>query len=895
MRFSWNRADRELEREIAHHLHQLTEELLRQGHSREDARRMAEREFGGSLQVKEQCRDERRWAWMTGFRQDIQFGFRMMRRTPIVTVAAILSLALGIGGNTAFISLMDLVLWRDLPVPDPQELILVHWQGRGYPREVANGGSGSMRLEGGLSVGDFFSYPSFLVMRKAVAEQASLAAYAHPEEVSTSFDGHAAVAQQRAVSGPFFSTMKIQAQIGRLLTEADDHPAAPAMVVLSHRLWVNSLGASADVVGRTMTINNAAYVVAGVLTPDFYGLFPGDSADLYVPLHHTSWQRPSEGKSRLADNRFWGVQMIARRRADVGVAQLQSSMDAAFRSSWDGQPKDESAAPRIRFDDGQRGPGFLRREFQNPLLVLGALVGLLLAIACTNIASLLIARATARQKETATRVSLGCSQGRLMRQFLTESMLLAIVGGAGSIVVAWLTANVLGRYLAQRGNIPVHIALDSRLLALTGATSAVALLLFGLFPAWRASRDSRAAWLKQGRGSVGAAATSAWNPRRILMAAQMAMSVVLVLSAVLFQRNLMSIQSADPGFDRRNLVLFGVRPGTSGYDKTKLEHFYFNLEQRLQETPGVAAVALAGFRPMNIGGWWDTVKLVGAQEVYNVSLNDVSPSYLALYTPRMVAGRNISQADITSEAKVTVISEDLAKKLGGLKALGRLLTYPDRPGREKPPQYEIIGIASAFAATSMKERPHVMWVPFGKDRSQATVVIRITQTPQAVLPSIRETMRAIDANLPMVDVIAMEEQISKGLLRERMFATLCAGFGILALVLSAVGLHGVIAYSTSRRRSEIGLRLAIGALPRDVVGMFLREGLGLALAGIALAVPFVWLGAKYVEKELFQMKPLDPLSLTVSLSVLLLAALAAILVPAIRASLLQPVETLRQD
>ena len=895
MRFSWKRAESELEREIAHHLHHLAEEFVRQGHSREEALRLARREFGGSEQVKEQCRDERRWAWTTGLRQDIQFGFRMLRRTPVVTAAAIISLALGIGANTAFVSLMDVVLWRDLPVPNPTQLMLVHWTSRGFPKEIAHAASGSMMKDGSQNVADFFSWPGFTALRKAVEDRAIIAAHTNPDQVSTSFAGRPLVAQQRAVSGNFFSTLQVRPRLGRTFSDEDDAPSAPATVVVSHRFWVNSLGGADDVVGRTMTINNTVHVIAGVLMSDFYGLLPGDATDIYVPLHHTAWFQPSQGKIRLGDNRFWGVQLIARCRPGVNLAQLRSIMDAAFRASWDVQPRDMAAAPTIRLDEGQRGLGFLRREFQNPLLVLGGLVGLLLAIACTNIANLLIARATARQKEVATRVSLGCSQARLMRQFLTESTLLAALGGLASVVVAWLTANVLGQYLANRGRVPVEVALDFRMLAITGLTTVIALLLFGLFPAWRSARGSHAARSKEGHGSMGEATLHRWSAGRILVSTQTAMSVVLVLAAVLFVRNLTSIESADPGFDRRNLIMFGVRPGTSGYNKAQLPNFYRNMEQRLAETPGVAAVGLAGIRPMNIGGWWETARLAGAQEVHNVSLNGVSPSYLPLYTSRLIAGRNLSYADISTKAKVTVISEDLATKLGGPSVLGRLLTFTGRPDGEKPPQYEIVGIAPAFAATSMKERPYVMWLPFDSDGLEATVVLRTTQAPQAVLPSVRETMRAIDANLPMVDVIAMEEQIAKGLLRERMFATLCGGFGILALVLSVVGLYGVVTYSTSKRRSEIGLRLALGAMRHDVIRMVLREGLALPVLGILAAAPVVWLGAKYVEKELFQLKPLDPLSLALALSILITAAVAAVLIPAIRASNLQPVETLRQE
>ncbi|MGA8028685.1 MAG: ABC transporter permease, partial [Bryobacteraceae bacterium] len=425
MRFPWNRMESELEHELAHHLHHLTAEYERQGHSHEEALRMARREFGGSEQVKERCRDERRWPWIAGLWQDVVFGVRMMRRTPVITLAAVLSLALGIGANTAIVSLMDVVLWRDLPVPNPKQLTLVHWQGHGFPRELANGASGSMWNDEGRDIADFFSYPGFREMRKGLIGRASMAAFTEPGTVSVSFAGRPTVAQQRPVSGNFFSTLEIRAQLGRLFSEYDDSDAAQATVVLSHRFWVSALGSDPAVIGKTMRVNNEPEVIVGVLAPSFFGLVPGDGTEIYTPLHHGAWQEIPEGKSALNDNRFWGVQLIARRTVPSTDAQLQPVIQTLFRMTWARQPKDAATAPLIRLDEGDRGLGFLRKDFRSPLIVLGGLVGLLLVIACTNIVNLLLARAVARQREVTVRVALGCSRARLMRQFVTESTLLA--------------------------------------------------------------------------------------------------------------------------------------------------------------------------------------------------------------------------------------------------------------------------------------------------------------------------------------------------------------------------------------------------------------------------------------------------------------------------------------
>lgn len=899
MRFPWNRAEAEMEREIAHHLHQLTAEYKRQGYSDEEALLRARREFGGREQVKEQCRQERRWAWLTGLQQDVIFGLRIMRKTPLVTLAAALSLALGIGANTAIVSLMNVVLWQDLPVPSPQQLMLVKWQSsRQFPREIVDGGAGSFGPEDGVeNVADFFSYRSYRTLRQNVSKRAMLAAFVgFSNAVSISYAGQPTVAKERGVSGNFFSTLEVKPELGRFFSDRDDAYDAPGAIVVSYRFWARALGADPAAIGRGIRINNRPYVIMGVLPRDFYGLVPGDGTEIYTPLHHAAFLLEVHDRERPLDNdRFWCVSILARLAPGVSAAQLRPALEVLFPTTWSRRPKDLSQAPRIRLYEGERGLGFLRREFRNPLLVLGGLVALLLGIACTNVANLLLARATARQKEIAMRISLGCSRSRLIRQFLTESAMLAAVGGAASIAVAYLTANLLGQFLAERDGFPITVALDWHIVMIVGLTSALALLLFGLLPAWRGATLPSAAFFKEGSGSIGSAAGRKWTTGKVLVLIQMAMSVVLVLSAVVFTRNLIGIESADPGFDRRNLILFNIRPGTSGYDTSRLGQFYLNLSQQLSVTRGVTQVGLSSMRPMNVGGWWEDVRLGQQDAIHNVSINGVSPGYLPLYVSRMVAGRNLSWGDVINKAKVAVISEDLARKLGGLTVLGHTLAFTDgAPGR-KPPEFEIIGITPAMAATSMKERPFTVWLPLGNDANEVTIVLRTSQRPQIAWRAVQATMRQIDRNLPLVDVATMEEQISKTLQRERMFATLCDSFGILALVLSIVGLYGVMAYNTSRRRGEIGVRLALGAMPRDVLWMVLREGFRLAVLGLLIGTPLVWLGAKYVQKELFQMKPLEPTSVLAALGILLIAALVAVAIPAIRASALRPMDALRQE
>ncbi|HVW08453.1 MAG TPA: ABC transporter permease, partial [Bryobacteraceae bacterium] len=498
MTFPWNRAESQLNREIAHHLRELTAEYARQGYSQEDAARQARKEFGGAAQFKEQCRDERRFAWLTGLRQDVVFGLRMMRRTPVVTAAAVLSLALGIGANTAIISLMDVVMWRHLPVDHPEQLSFIDWSGTGFPRQIADGASGSTWADGGATIGNFFSYPSYEAFRRDAGDRAQIAAYRGSQQVSVSFEGRPVVGEERGVTGNFLSLLRVRPLVGRLLSDTDDTPGAAPAVVLTHRFWANTLGTPDHVIGHSVTINNREFTVAGVLPEGFYGLFPGDTTEIYTPLHQAA-TRPGS-PDPFANDRFWAFQLIARRASRVSSTQLQSVLDAIFPTTWSPVGQDASNNPHVHLDDGAGGSGVLRRQFRSPLLVLGALVALLLTIACTNIANLLLARATARRNEMAARISLGCSRARLMRQFLTESTLLALLGGIASLAVAFLAANLLGRFLTTNDSAPISVALNGRVLAIVGITTAAALLIFGLFPAWHSSRLPSGLAAREGTG-----------------------------------------------------------------------------------------------------------------------------------------------------------------------------------------------------------------------------------------------------------------------------------------------------------------------------------------------------------------------------------------------------------
>ena len=492
MQWPWKKAETGLERELRFHLDSLAEAFERQGMTRSDAMQRARREFGGVDKYTEAARDERRWQPLARLGQDLTFGLRMLRKAPVVTAAAVLSLALGIGATTAILSLVDAVLWRSLPVPHPGQLTEILWQSKGRPRGIYRGASGGGFPDGPLYVADYFSLAGFETMRARAAGRANVAAHMFPTDVSTAFEGATAVAKLRAVSGNYFAVLAAPPALGRLLAPSDDEASAPAAVVVTHRFWQAALRGDQRAPGRLLRVNNQPHVIAGVLPAGLGDIGVGEPVDLYVALRHHPELQDAEGwlRREFSNPRTWAFQLLARRAPGVSSEALRPVLDAAFRASWASPPEKAETAPAIRLQDAAGGLGSIRRDLGNPLRVLGTLVALVLLIACANIANLLLARADARRKEVALRVSLGCGRARLVRQFFTESALLAALGGLLSLGVAYATANFAVSLMP--GELRLPFLLDAWTLLATLAVTAATALVFGLYPAWRASNVNAA-------------------------------------------------------------------------------------------------------------------------------------------------------------------------------------------------------------------------------------------------------------------------------------------------------------------------------------------------------------------------------------------------------------------
>jgi predicted permease len=891
MQWPWKKSETDLDREVHFHLETLADAYERDGMSRKEALRRARADFGGVEKIKDECRDESRWNWLIQLKMDLAFGWRMMRKTPATTAAAVLSLALGIGATTAILTLADAVLWRTIGVPAPEQMTEVFWASKASTEGLYGGASGSMFADNGMDVADFFSKPSFEQMRASVAGKAELAAYMGSNVVSVNYSGAVVVARLRGVSGNFFTMLQLKPAQGRLFVDADNRREATPVIVVTDRFRRRHMSGAAAVDGQVLRVNNTAYVVAGVLPASFTGIVPGDNTDLYAPvLTSPALLDTASFYHNEAENpKTWWMQLLARRSAQTTLQELHTILDTSFAASWTAVPNSPEKTPHVRLADASSGLGSMRRHFGNPVWILLGLVGMVLLVACANIANLLLARAVEREKEVALRISLGCSERRLVRQFFTESLMLAAIGGLLSVGIAVLLGRLMLTLLPE-GNEGLTLSLDPdlRSLAATASVALLTALVFGLYPAFRTARVDVSPSLKEGSGTGGTSSRSRWAPAKALVILQVALGVLLVTAAIIFTGQLNSLASRDTGFERYRSVLFDVRPGELGYRGARLAQFYSKLQDRLAAVPGMESVALAQTRPMLGGGYWSGVRLPGQDKKVQVAVHHGTQSFHQAMNIPLLAGRAITQQEVERKAKVAVVSEDLAKELGTPAMIGLRLVM----GKE---QYEVVGIARNALYSDMGRQVAVLYLPFENSADSATVIAHTGSSPFAVLPAIRAAVKELDPNLPLVDVYTMEQQISRTLQRERMFAWLCGSFGVLALVLCVVGLYGLMSHTTARRTPEIGIRIALGASRSDVLTQVLREGFVLAAGGLAAGIPLAVWGVKLAEKQkVLTEGPLPYWTLGAALGVLAVAALAAVFGPAMRASGVDPMRALRK-
>jgi predicted permease len=896
-----------MDSELACHLELLTQDLIQSGLSREEAARRARIALGPMLKHKEEMRASIGLRWWDQLWADIRYALRLLRKSPVFTTVAVGSLALGIGVNTAIFTIAQHMLLDRLNVPHPEQLRMFYLS---QPRDgVVNELWGWWDdLPGGGRVTTSFTYPVYEQLRSQNKSLADVMAFKPYGRMTVTVRGDAEATETEMISGNYYSVLGERPQLGRGIQESDDRETGSGPVVtISDKLWAKRFGRSPDVIGKVILVNATPMTVVGVNPPRFTGAYSAQaSPDIFLPFSMQPIVAPqsigSDTSTLLLKNKvLWWVLVMGRAKPGVSVAtaeaELNVALSAAVRATM--PVKTESQLPRLLLKDGSRGQNPNTDGLEKPVYVLMALSGLVLLLACVNLANLLLARVGARQREMSVRLALGAGRWRILRQTMTESLLLSVIGGATGLLLAWAVRNVLPRMLADSWAPPAFAARFSWPIFLFAAAVSIATgFVFGLGPAWHATRVQVSASLKDSGQTV-------THHRRglsgkAIVGLQMALSMVLLVGAGLFARTLMRLEGSVLGIRSHNLLLFSVELPEARYPKTASTPVLQRLEERLASVPGVQEVALTR-EPFFSGsavvstflpdGWKRK-----AEGNPSALANRVGRGFFSTFGIRILAGRGFDGHDTPTSRNVAVVNESLAKKyFPNTNPIGK--TFEE--GRKHPVTIEIVGVSADTRYHHVRaEAEPTYYTPYwqkGDGVHDATFAIRTSVAGETLLPTLRDAVQQVDAGLPMLDVRTQDEQIAANLRPERIFATLTSGFGVLALVLACIGVYGVMAYSVARRTSEIGIRLALGAIPRQVLEMVLREATWLSAVGIAIGFTASFLLARFVRSMLYGIAPYDPMTFSGAALLLLLVALGASWIPARRAANVQPVAALRHE
>jgi predicted permease len=895
--------------EARFHLEQRVEEYTRRGMSPEDARREAHRQFGSVRRARERTRDANTLPWLVDALQDLRYAARQLRRDPGFALAAILTLAIGIGANTALFGVVNELLLKPLPVPSPRELVLFNWlEGRQRMRTGMDGVRTTDEATG-RATSTSFSYPTFRRLQEANRTLTELFAFYPLQQLNIVVDGSAEVSSGQYVSGNYFRGLGVGAALGRTLTDADDRPAAPPVATITHRHWSLRFERDPRIVGKALLINRVAFTIVGVTPEGFAGtLDVTQSPDFTLPFAVEPLL--GGGRSELVRPAFLWVHMIGRLRSGVSreqtIADLTPAMQHSMLEEWQqarttgtGATSGDAArtlddASTLRAEPGGQGLMDSRRRYAQPLFVLMGCAALVLLIACVNIANLLLSRGAARQKEIATRLALGAGRLRLVRQLCTESLLIAVLGAAVGLVLAGWASSAVAVWRPWGGAAMLESALDWRVFAFCGAIALCTGVLSGLVPAIRAGRTELGPATKR---TTGAASTL---PARVLVAAQVALSFVLLVAAGLFVGTLRNLHAVDKGFNADSLLIFRVQPQLNGYAPPQIAALYARMIERIEAIPGVRGATLSRHPLLALGRRADGVTLEGVSKAGGgVEVNVVAPNFFDTMEIRLLLGRAFDERDNGAAPRVAVVNERFAAAfLAGANPIGRRLWFGDAAIGTP---IEIVGMTrNAKYADLRSPTSPTVYVPFQQDiPGQANFAVRIDGEAMAVAPAIRSAVREIDATLPLFDVRSQAEQVEQSLARETMFARFSTLLGAIAVILAAIGLYGTMAYAVSQRTAEIGLRMALGAGRATVVDMVVRQALVLAAIGVAVGVPLTIGAARtagtVLERMLFGLELYDPLIMTGAAAFLALVAVVAALVPARAAARVDPLIALRHD
>jgi len=898
------RRSEELQEEMELHLAERAAELQADGMTAECARAEARRRFGNVGLKHEESRE----IWITRFwselGQDVRYGCRTMTANKAFSALAVLSLALGIGANTAVYSLMESILLRSLPVADPESLVVLNWHSRPPYNaskqwvHVIHGVQGILWPgDKGAMVSGMFPYPAFETLREENPVFSTLFGYFNGLTRNLAVRGQAASASAEYVTGEYFRGLEVSPAAGRLIDSEDDRPGAAPVAVISFATSQNRFGGPPTAIGQSILVDNIPFTVIGVAPPEFFGVDPAVAPDLYLPLHANVLLDGAGAARRYGDGNFYWIEIMGRLRPGVSMAQAQAALAPRFHqwvattATTDGE---RAKLPALTLDPGAAGLGSLRRKYSKPLYVLLTMVGLILAITCANIANLLLARAAARRREIAVRLSLGAGRFRVVRQLLTESVMLASLGGAfGFLLAIWGVRSLT--FLLSKGqeNFTLHAELNWSVLGVTAALSVVCGLLFGLAPAIQSTRPDVIPALKNGRGG---------GPRRraqhVLVVAQFATSFLILVAAGLFVQTLNKLHSVQLGYARENILLFSLNARQAGHRDPEIATFYADLRKRFESIPGVSSATLSQSSIISAGHAGKTYRgtmKVGAVTVLGASVLVAGPCFLTTMQIPILAGREIDDRDQPGSTPVAVISERLARTyFGNENPVGRRITFLD----EKR-DLEIVGVSANLRYGGLKkdeESSMTVFVAVSQFSPDGmTYALRTAGDPLRYVKSVQEIVREADSRIPITNMVTQAAEIDRTISQEVTFAKLCTGFAVLALLTACVGLYGTMSYNVARQVGEIGIRMALGAQRGAVVWMVLRRVLLLAALGLAISVPAALSASRLVKSFLFETQPNDPGTLVLAGVVLVSAAILAGYAPARRASRIDPLTALRHE
>jgi predicted permease len=817
---------------------------------------------------------------------DMRYGLRQLRKSPGFTIIAIISLALGIGANTAIFSLINGVLLKALPVRDPHQLRTINWSCFGYELNSFSGSTSKSKF-GQFSSGSF-PYPTYCDFRDQAAGFSEVFAFSDLGNMTVVANGMALTANGLMASGNFFNGYGARTLIGRPILPRDDQPDAEPVAVITYRAWERCFGLDPNVLGKTVIINKSGFMVVGVLPRRYTGPLAGDQADFYVPM---SAQPQLKSGYPLASRNHWWLQIMGRLSPEAGVAQTRASLEVLFNQTLS-VSNSKFKQPSILLEDGSRGPLMQRKRAAQPLFVLQGVVGLVLLVACANMAGMLLARGTARRHEMTVRAAIGAGRWRLIRQSLVESLVLSLAAATcGLIISLWLKTSIMNFITSSIGEIHFNTALDVRILLFTLGTSVVATLLFGFLPAFRISKVNLISGLQSAR-LIG---KSRIRLGKALVVTQVALSLFLVAGTGLLLRSLVILKNIDPGFDIENLLVFRLNAGDAGYNSTERIDYYDDISRSLAAIPGVRSVAfsstslLAG--NLSSSGFSLPGRPTNPDEDLQANEITVNETFFSTMGIPLLRGRAFAGTDTRTSTRVMIVNDAFVHAFFSEEnPIGHYVKI----GKN---QHQIIGVCGDTKYHSVRsDMAPTMYHSYRQGPGgSVSFEVRTVLPELSIVPTVRKVVSSLDESIPIQGLTTQTDLFNRSIIMERLSTALCSSLAILTVILACIGLYGLLAYDVAQRIGEIGIRMALGARPKDVAGPIIRQAVLLAVIGIGLAMPVVLVFSKAMRSIVYGIKPHDPLTMISAAALTIAVAALAAWLPARRAAKTDPMEALRYE